>query len=223
MRLLVVEDEPKVASAMRRGLRHHGYAVDISTDGVDALSMATEYEYDVIVLDLMIPGIDGVDVCTELRSRGRWAPVLMLTARSSVQDRVRGLDAGADDYMAKPFAFNELLARVRSLTRGRTGERPVELQVADIILDPVCHLVQRDGNEVELSPREFALLEFLMHRAGEVVTRSEILEHVWDYGYDGVSNVVNVCVGHLRKKLETPSRRALIRTVRGVGYVLERG
>lgn len=223
MRVLLVEDEPKVASAMRRGLHHHGYAVDISTDGVDALSMATEYEYDVIVLDLMIPGIDGVDVCTELRSRGRWAPVLMLTARSSVQDRVRGLDAGADDYMVKPFAFNELLARLRSLTRGRTGERPVELQVADIVLNPVRHLVQRDGNEVELSPREFALLEFLMHHAGEVVTRSEILEHVWEYGYDGVSNVVNVYVGHLRKKLETPSRRPLIRTVRGVGYVLEQG
>jgi two-component system OmpR family response regulator len=210
-------------SAMRRGLRHHGYAVDISTDGVDALSMATEYEYDVIVLDLMIPGIDGIDVCTELRSRGRWAPVLMLTARSGVQDRIRGLDAGADDYMVKPFAFNELLARLRSLTRGRIGERPVELQVADIALDPVRHLVRRDSNEVELSPREFALLEFLMHHVGEVVTRSEILEHVWDYGYDGVSNVVNVYVGHLRKKLETPSRRPLIRTVRGVGYVLEQG
>ena len=223
MRVLVVEDEPKVASAMGRGLRRNGYAVDLSTDGVDALSMATEYEYDAIVLDLMIPGIDGVDVCTELRARGRWAPVLMLTARGGVQDRIRGLDAGADDYLVKPFAFGELLARLRSLIRGRAGERPAVLQAAGIVVDPARHLVQRNGSEVELSPREFALLEFLMHHAGEVVTRTEILDHVWDYGYDGVSNVVNVYVGHLRKKLELPSGQPLIRTVRGVGYVLEQG
>jgi len=219
----VVEDEPKVASAMGRGLRKHGYAVDISADGVDALSMATEYDYDAIVLDLMIPGIDGVEVCTELRARGRWAPVLMLTARGSVRDRIRGLDAGADDYLVKPFAFGELLARLRALIRGRAGERPALLQAADIVLDPARHLVRRDGSEVELSPREFALLEFLMHRAGEVVTRTQILEHVWDYSYDGVSNVVNVYVGHLRKKLEAPFGRPFIRTVRGVGYVLEQG
>ena len=223
MRVLVVEDEPKVASAMGRGLRKHGYAVDISADGVDALSMATEYDYDAIVLDLMIPGIDGVGVCTELRARGRWAPVLMLTARGSVQDRIRGLDAGADDYLVKPFSFGELLARLRALIRGRAGERPAVLQAADIVVDPARHLVKRDGSEVELSPREFALLEFLIHRAGEVVTRTEILEHVWDYGYNGVSNVVNVYVGHLRKKLEVPFGRPLIRTVRGVGYVLEQG
>ena len=220
MRVLVVEDEPKVASAMGRGLRKHGYAVDVSADGADALSMATEYAYDAIVLDLMIPGIDGVDVCTELRARGRWAPVLMLTARGGVQDRIRGLDAGADDYLVKPFAFGELLARLRALIRGRAGERPTVLQAADIVVDPARHLVQRNGSEVELSPREFALLEFLMHHAGEVVTRTEILEHVWDYGYDGVSNVVNVYVGHLRKKLEVPLGIPLIRTVRGVGYVL---
>jgi two-component system OmpR family response regulator len=223
MRVLVVEDEPKVANAMGRGLRKHGYAVDISADGVDALSMATEYDYDAIVLDLMIPGIDGVEVCTELRARGRWAPVLMLTARGSLQDRIRGLDAGADDYLVKPFEFGELLARLRALIRGRVGERPVVLQAADIVVDPARHLVKRNGSEVELSPREFALLEFLMHHVGEVVTRSEILEHVWDYGYDGVSNVVNVYVGHLRKKLEAPFGRSLIRTVRGVGYVLEQG
>ena len=219
----MVEDEPKVASAMRRGLRRYGYAVDISAHGVDALSMATEYDYDAIVLDLMIPGIDGVDVCTELRARRRWAPVLMLTARGSVQDRIRGLDAGADDYLVKPFAFGELLARLRALTRGRAGERPAVLQAAGIVVDPARHLVQRNGSEVELSPREFALLEFLMNHAGEVVTRTDILEHVWDYGYDGVSNVVNVYVGHLRKKLELPFGQPLIRTVRGVGYVLEQG
>jgi two-component system OmpR family response regulator len=220
MRILVIEDEPKVASAIGRGLRNHGYAVDISADGSDGLSMATEYDYDAIVLDVMIPAIDGVGVCTELRARGRWAPVLMLTARGGVQDRIRGLDAGADDYMVKPFAFGELLARLRALMRGRAGERPVVLRVADIVLDPVRHSVRRDGTEVDLSPREFALLEFLMHRAGEVVTRTEILEHVWDYAYDGVSNVVNVYVGHLRRKLEAPFGRPLIRTVRGVGYEL---
>ena len=219
----MIEDEPKVASAIGRGLRNHGYAVDISASGSDGLSMATEYDYDAIVLDLMIPTIDGVGVCTELRARGRWAPVLMLTARGGVQDRIRGLDAGADDYMVKPFAFGELLARLRALMRGRAGERPVVLQVADIVLDPVRHSVCRDGTEVDLSPREFALLEFLMHRAGEVVTRTEILEHVWDYAYDGVSNVVNVYVGHLRRKLEAPFGRPLIRTVRGVGYALASG
>jgi two-component system OmpR family response regulator len=221
MRVLVIEDEPGVASAIGRGLRSHGYAVDLSGDGIDGLWKATEYEYDAIVLDLMIPGVEGVELCTQLRSRGRWAPVLMLTARGSVQDRIRGLDAGADDYLVKPFAFGELLARLRSLTRGRAGERPAVLEVADIVLDPARHLVQRDGNAVDLSPREFALLEFLMRRAGEVVTRTQILDHVWDYGYDGISNVVNVYVGHLRKKLEVPFGHPLIRTVQGVGYVLD--
>jgi two-component system OmpR family response regulator len=220
MKVLVVEDEPKIRQAIRKGLERDGYAVDVAADGRDALSLGTEYDYDAIVLDVMIPAIDGVGVCTELRARGRWAPVLMLTARGGVQDRIRGLDAGADDYMVKPFAFGELLARLRALMRGRAGERPVVLRVADIVLDPVRHSVRRDGTEVDLSPREFALLEFLMHRAGEVVTRTEILEHVWDYAYDGVSNVVNVYVGHLRRKLEAPFGRPLIRTVRGVGYEL---
>jgi len=221
MRVLVVEDEPKVASAVGRGLRRHGYAVDISADGADALSMATEYDYDAIVLDLMIPVMDGVDVCNELRARGRWAPVLMLTARGGVHDRIRGLDAGADDYLVKPFAFGELLARLRALIRGRIGERPAVLEAADIVVDPARHMVKRDGREIELSPREFALLEFLVHHAGEVVTRGQILEHVWDFGYNGISNVVNVYVGHLRRKLEEPFGRPLIHTVRGVGYVLE--
>jgi len=183
--------------------------------------MATEYDYDAIVLDLMIPVMDGVDVCNELRARGRWAPVLMLTARGGVHDRIRGLDAGADDYLVKPFAFGELLARLRALIRGRIGERPAVLEAADIVVDPARHMVKRDGREIELSPREFALLEFLVHHAGEVVTRGQILEHVWDFGYNGISNVVNVYVGHLRRKLEEPFGRPLIHTVRGVGYVLE--
>jgi two-component system OmpR family response regulator len=220
MRILVVEDEPKVARAIRRGLEGHGYAVDVSADGNDALSMATEYDYEAIVLDLMLPERDGFDVCEELRRRERWAPILMLTARGAVEDRMRGLDAGADDYLIKPFAFGELLARLRALVRGRSGSRPVVLDVGDLSVDPVRHTVHRNGGSITLTAREFSLLEFLVRHAGEVVTRTQILEHVWDPHYDGSSNVVNVYVGYLRRKLETPGR-PLIRTIRGVGYALD--
>ena len=223
MRILVVEDEPKVSNAIRVGLERHGYAVDLSAEGADALSMATEYDYDAIVLDLMLPGMDGLTICEELRARERWAPILMLTARGAVRDRVRGLDAGADDYLVKPFAFGELLARLRALLRGRSGARPAVLEVGEVVLDPARHTVCRSGRAVELTAREFGLLEFLMRHPGEVMTRTQILEHVWDYNYDGISNVVNVYVGYLRKKLEEPFGRPLIRAVRGVGYVLEPG
>ncbi len=216
MRVLVIEDEPKVADAIGRGLRTHGYAVDISADGLDALSMATEYEYDVIVLDLMIPGIDGVDVCSELRARGRWAPVLMLTARGSVQDRIRGLDAGADDYMLKPFVFGELLARLRSLIRGRIGERPVVLHVGDVVLDPVRHLVQLEGRQVDLSPREFAMIECLLRHKGQALTRNQLLDHAWPYDSEVTPAIVDTYVYFLRRKLGVASDR--IETVRGVGY-----
>ena len=221
MRILVVEDEPKVASAIRRGLQGHGYTVDVSAEGGQALSMASEYEYDAIVLDLMIPGPDGVAVCEELRSRERWAPILMLTARGSVRDRMRGLDAGADDYLVKPFALGELLARLRALIRGRSGARPTMLEVGDVVVDPARHSVCRDGRGIDLTAREFALLEFLMRHAGEVMSRTQILEHVWDYDSEGVSNVVDVYIRYLRRKVEEPFGRPLIRTVRGVGYVLE--
>ncbi len=223
MRILVVEDELKVANAIRKGLERHAYAVDLSGAGTDALSMATEYDYDAIVLDLMLPGMDGLAVCEELRARERWPPILMLTARGAIRDRTRGLDAGADDYLVKPFAFGELLARLRALIRGRSGARPSILEVGGVLLDPARHTTCRDGRAVELTAREFALLEFLMRHAGEVMGRTQILEHVWDYNYDGVSNVVNVYVGYLRKKLEEPFGRPLIRAVRGVGYVLEAG
>jgi two-component system OmpR family response regulator len=221
VRVLVVEDEVKMARAIRRGMEQEGYAVDTALDGDEGLHMVTENDYDAIVLDLMLPGVDGLEVCRRLRERGRWAPVLMLTARDTVPDRIQGLDAGADDYLVKPFAFGELLARLRALIRRGAVERPAVLRVGDLALDPAAHSVTRAGRRVELSAREFALLEFLMRHPGEVVSRTAILEHVWDYNYDGLSNVVDVYVGYLRRKLEQPFGRTLIRTVRGVGYALE--
>jgi two-component system, OmpR family, response regulator len=221
MRLLVVEDEVKMARAIRRGLEQEGHAVDLASEGEGALSLATEREYDAIVLDVLLPGLDGFAVCTELRARRRWAPVLMLTARDAVRDRIRGLDAGADDYLVKPFAFAELLARLRALMRRGPVDRPSVLRVGDLVLDPATHQVTRAGEEVVLSAREFSLLEFLMRHPGEVLNRARILEHVWDYNYAGFSNVVDVYVGYLRRKLDRPSGRPLIRTVRGVGYGLE--
>ena len=220
MRVLLVEDEIKMARAVRRGLEQEGYGVDVFGDGEEALFQATEQDYDAIVLDVMLPGRDGFELCRTLREQGRWAPVLMLTARDAVEDRIRGLDVGADDYLVKPFAFGELLARLRALIRRGPQERPTVLQVDDVTLDPAAHRVIRSEREVELSSREFALLEYLMRHPGEVVTRRRILEHVWDYNYDGLSNVVDVYVGYLRKKLERPFGRPFIRTIRGVGYAV---
>src|SRR5438270_718320 len=220
MRILLVEDEIKMARAVRRGLEQEGYGVDVVADGDEALFRATEQDYDAIVLDVMLPGRDGFEVCRTLREGGRWAPVLMLTARDAVEDRIRGLDAGADDYLVKPFAFGELLARLRALIRRGPQERPAVLEVGDVTLDPAAHRVTRAGQSVELSAREFALLEYLMRNPGDVLTRRQILEHVWDYNYDGLSNVVDVYVGYLRKKLERPFGRPLIRTIRGVGYAM---
>jgi two-component system OmpR family response regulator len=221
MRVLVVEDEVKMARAIRRGLEQEGHAVDLAAEGEGALSLATERTYDAIVLDVLLPGLDGFAVCSELRARRRWAPVLMLTARDAVRDRIRGLDAGADDYLVKPFAFDELLARLRALMRRGPVERPSTLRVGDLTLDPATHQVTRAGEEIVLSAREFSLLEFLMRHPGEVLNRARILEHVGDYNYAGFSNVVDVYVGYLRRKLDRPSGRPLIRTVRGVGYGLE--
>ena len=218
MRILVVEDEVKMARAVRRGLEQEGYAVDVSADGDDALFRATEEDYDAVLLDVMLPGADGFALCEALRKRGRWVPVLMLTARDDVADRIRGLDVGADDYLVKPFAFGELLARLRALIRRGAAERPAVLEVDDVILDPAAHMVTRAGRPVSLSAREFALLEFLMRHPGQVLSRARILEHVWDYNYEGFSNVVDVYVGYLRRKLERPFGRTFVRTVRGVGY-----
>jgi two-component system OmpR family response regulator len=221
MHILLVEDELKMARALRRGLEQEGHSVASATDGDDALSRGVEFEYDAIVLDVMLPGRDGFSICRELRARDRWAPVLMLTARDAVEDRIRGLDAGADDYLVKPFAFGELLARLRALVRRGVSERPAVLTVGDVELDPAAHTVTRGGSLVDLSVREFSLLEFLMRHAGEVVSRTRILEQVWDVNYDSFSNVVDVYVGYLRRKLEQPFGRPFIRTVRGVGYVVE--
>ena len=221
MRVLIVEDEVKMARALRRGLEQEGYAVDTAGDGEDGLFQGTENPYDVIVLDVMLPKLDGFEVCRRLREAGRWAPVLMLTARDGVGDRIAGLDVGADDYLVKPFSFGELLARLRALLRRSPVERPPVLVAGDVVLDPATHSVTRAGRRVELSVREFGLLEYLLRRPRQVVTRTNILEHCWDVNYDGFSNVVDVYVGYLRKKLELPFGRPLIRTVRGVGYVLE--
>jgi DNA-binding response OmpR family regulator len=218
LRILLVEDEVKMARAIRRGLEQETYSVDVCADGDDALRRSLDNEYDAIVLDVMLPGRDGFSVCREMRTHGRWAPILMLTARDAVEDRIRGLDAGADDYLVKPFAFGELLARVRAMVRRGTPERPATLQVDDVVLDPATHAVRRGDEPIDLTPKEFALLEFLMRHPDEVLSRTRILEHVWDMNYDGFSNVVDVYVGYLRRKLDVPFDRTFIRTVRGVGY-----
>ncbi len=220
MRVLVVEDEPKKRGLLRRGLAEEGYAVDLADTGVDAVWAATENPYDVIVLDVMLPDIDGFEVCRRLRAGGGWAPVLMLTARDAVRDRVTGLDAGADDYLTKPFAFGELLARLRALVRRNPPQRPSVLCADDLVLDPATRSVRRGETAIDLTTKEFALLEYFMRRVGDVVSRTELIEHVWDFGYDGDSNVVDVYVGYLRQKVDRPFGRAAIETVRGAGYRL---
>jgi two-component system, OmpR family, response regulator len=218
VRILLVEDEVKMARAIRRGLEQETYSVDVCAEGDDALRRSLDNEYDAIVLDVMLPGRDGFSVCREMRMHGRWAPILMLTARDAVEDRIHGLDAGADDYLVKPFAFGELLARVRAMVRRGTPERPATLHVDDVVLDPATHVVRRGDEPIELTPKEFALLEFLMRHPDEVLSRTRILEHVWDMNHDGFSNVVDVYVGYLRRKLDVAVDRTFIRTVRGVGY-----
>jgi len=220
MRVLVVEDEAKMASLIQRALVREGYAVDLAADGAEALWAAGETAYDAVVLDAMIPAPDGFEVCRRLRADGRWSPVLMLTARDGVADRVRGLDAGADDYLTKPFAIKELLARLRALTRRSMGARPVQLRVGDLTLDTAEHTVRRGDQPIALSPKEFALLELFMRRAGEVLSRTVIVDHAWDFAYDGGSNVVDVYVRYLRRKIDVPFDRHDLETVRGVGYRL---
>jgi two-component system OmpR family response regulator len=221
VRVLVVEDEPRMATLLERGFREEGYSVDVAHDGTDGLWHATESEYDAIVLDVLLPGIDGLDVCRRLRAAERWAPVLLLTARDGVDHRVQGLDAGADDYLAKPFSFAELAARVRALVRRRSGARPAVVAVGDLRVDPARHRAWRGDVELSLSPKEMALLELLLRHPGEVVTRTQILDHVWDFAYDGGSNVVDQYIAYLRKKIDRPFGRNDIETVRGVGYRLQ--
>lgn len=220
MRVLVVEDEAKLAGLLRRGLEEEGHAVDLARSGDDALWRAAAAEYDAVVLDVMLPGPDGFEVCRRLRERGVWTPVLMLTARDSVADRVAGLDAGADDYLAKPFSFAELLARLRALARRGTAERPAVLEVGDLRLDPAARRVWRGDVEVSLSAKEFGVLETLMRRPGRVLSRQELIEHAWDAAYEHRSNVVDVYVRYLREKIDRPFGRRSLETVRGVGYRL---
>ncbi len=224
MRVLVAEDSIKMARLIKRGLEEHGYAVDVASGGEDALWMATEQGYDGILLDVVLdamgPGPDGFDVCRSLREQGCWSPVLMLTAREAVEDRVRGLDAGADDYLTKPFSFQELIARMRAVMRRGVIERPAGLAVGDLRLDPAAHEVWRGQQRLELTAKEFALLEYLMGHANEVITRTNLIEHVWDFAFAGDSNVVDVHVRNLREKIDRPFERASLETVRGVGYRL---
>jgi two-component system, OmpR family, response regulator len=222
MRVLVVEDEAKTARLIRRGLAEEGLAVDVAPTGDEALWRAAATEYDAIVLDVMLPGTDGFEVCRRLRADGRWSPVLMLTARDDVRDRVAGLDAGADDYLVKPFSFAELLARLRALARRPPLERPAVLVVGDLRLDPATRRVWRGDAELSLSTKEFALLETFMRRPGDVLTRLHLLDHAWDDAYDNRSNVVDVYVRYLREKIDRPFGRSSIETVRGAGYRLRR-
>jgi two-component system OmpR family response regulator len=220
MRVLVVEDEMRTAGLLRRGLSEEGYSVDIAVDGPNAVWRASEFSYDAVVLDVMLPGYDGIEVCRRLRDRGRWAPVLMLTARDDLAARVRGLDSGADDYLAKPFSFDELFARLRALIRRGAPERPAQLRCGGLRLDSATRQAWRGEAELELSPKEFALLELFLRHPGQVLTRTRILEHVWDNTYDGVSNVVDQYVGYLRRKIDRPFGITQLETVRGVGYRL---
>jgi two-component system, OmpR family, response regulator len=218
MRVLIVEDEVKMASLIRRGLREEALAADVAITGEDALWMAEATRYDAIVLDVMLPGIDGFEACRRLRAAGVWAPVLMLTARDAIEDRVAGLDGGADDYLVKPFSFSELLARLRALARRGPVEQAVVLQVGDLHLDPAAHRTWRGETEIELSAKEFALLETFMRRPGEVLSRYVLLEHAWDYEYENRSNVIDVYVRYLRQKVDRPFGVESIETVRGAGY-----
>jgi two-component system OmpR family response regulator len=220
MRILVVEDSVKMAAVLKRGLEEEGYAVDVAGTGEDGLWMAAENPNDAIVLDVMLPDMDGFEVCRRLRESGQWAPVLMLTARDGVPDRVRGLDAGADDYLTKPFSFTELAARTRALLRRGASERPARLAVGDLTLDPATRSTSRGTAAISLSAKEFALLEYFMRHPGQVLSRTRLIEHVWDFAYEGGSNIVDVYVRYLREKIDRPFGTHSLETVRGTGYRL---
>ncbi len=222
MRLLVVEDDPRMVALLTRVLEEDGYAVDSTGDGQEALWMASEHDYDAVVLDGMLPGLDGVDVVRRLRDADRWTPVLLLTARTGFDDRIAGLDAGADDYLAKPFNYGELAARLRALLRRGAAARPAVLHNGDLTLDPASRRVTRAGDRVELTAKEFALLELLLRHRGDVLSRTYIYDHVWDYAFDPASNVVDQYIASLRRKLDRPYGRDDVQTIRGAGYRLQR-
>ncbi len=221
MRFLVVEDEKKVARFIKKGLEEEGYAVDVASDGEEGLGMALDGVHDLIILDIQLPRMDGLGVLHELRRTKMTTPVLLLTVRAAIEDKVLGLDAGADDYLTKPFAFQELLARIRALLRRRIEAEAPVLQVADLTLDPAKRLVARGGEKIELTPKEFTLLAYFMRNPGRVLTRTMIAEHVWDYDFDTMTNVIDVYVNYLRKKIDAGRESKLIHTVRGAGYMLK--
>ena len=220
MRALVIEDHPRMSELLARGLREEGYEVDTADTAGHGMWLAGEFEYDVVLLDVMLPDDDGIESLRRLRADGSSTPVLVLTAKDAVEDRVRGLDAGADDYLVKPFALPELLARLRALVRRTPPERPPALGVGDLVLNPATHEVRRGGTPIHLSPKEFSLLELLMRRAGDVVSRSMLMEHAWDFAFEGDWNILEVYVRYLREKIDRPFGRSSIETVRGVGYRL---
>ncbi len=220
MRILIVEDEKKVAGFIKKGLEEETYAVDAAHDGEEGFHLASMNQYDMIILDLMLPNMDGLEVLTRLRDKKINIPILLLTAKDAVEDKVTGLNKGADDYLTKPFAFSELLARVRSLLRRGQAETKTELKVGDLSLDLVSHKVNRNGEEIELTGKEYSLLEYFMRNEGKVLTRTMIAEHVWDYNFDTFTNVIDVYVNHLRKKIDKQYPAKLLHTLRGVGYVM---
>lgn len=221
MRILVVEDEPRMASVIARGLREQSYAVDVAQDGDDGLYQCSINDYDLIVLDVLLPQRDGFEVCRELRARGTATPVLMLTARAAVDDRITGFEAGADDYLTKPFSFRELLARIHALLRRDSHLLPDEIQIGDLIINSSSHRVSRAGNSIQLTAKEYALLEYLARRAGQLVSRADIAAHVWDNDFDPFSNTIEVYMNRLRKKIDDGHPAKLLHTRRGEGYILE--
>ena len=221
MRILVVEDDKKVAGFIKKGLEEETYAIDVAYNGEDGLPLGSEGQYDLIILDIMLPKIDGLEILSQLRDQGRDTPILLLTAKDAVDDRVAGLNKGADDYLTKPFAFSELLARVRVLLRRGKAEVKTTLQIADLTLDLVSHNVNRGGDEIELTGKEYSLLEYFMRNQEKVLTRTMIAEHVWDYNFDTFTNVIDVYINHLRKKIDKGRKSKLLHTLRGVGYIMK--
>ena len=221
MRILIVEDEKKVAGFIKKGLEEETYAVDVAYDGEEGLYLGAGGQYDLIILDIMLPKLDGLQVLSQLRSQGQDIPIILLTAKDAVDDRVAGLNKGADDYLTKPFAFSELLARVRVLLRRGKAEVKTILQIADLTIDLVSHKVDRGGDEIELTGKEYSLLEYFMRNQDKVLTRTMIAEHVWDYNFDTFTNVIDVYINHLRKKIDKGRQNKLLHTLRGVGYIMK--
>ena len=221
MRILIVEDEKKVAGFIKKGLEEETYAVDVACDGEEGLHLGSEGQYDLIILDIMLPKINGLEILSQLRTQGKDIPILLLTAKDAVDDRVTGLNKGADDYLTKPFAFSELLARVRVLLRRGKAEVKTILQIADLTLDLVSHKVNRGGDEIELTGKEYSLLEYFIRNQEKVLTRTMIAEHVWDYNFDTFTNVIDVYINHLRNKIDKGRKGKLLHTLRGVGYIMK--